>query len=162
MCCAKHYKKKSIDILNAVDCVSTTKVLLGELRNNGWEPLLEEVKLFCEKQEIDIPDLSTKYVIFPNYFSMKNILICPLIICLPIFKYVDVTKSRNKNDNTTAFHHYKVDVFNVAIDQQVIELEDRFSSQVTELLSLCGPLDPRTDEFDIENTCSLVEKILSS
>jgi hypothetical protein len=27
-----------------------------------------------------------------------------------------------------------------------------------ELLSLCGSLDPRTEEFDIENTCSLVEK----
>jgi hypothetical protein len=71
-----------------------------------------------------------------------------------------VTKSRNKNDNSTAFHHYKVDVFSVAIDQQVIELEDRFSSQAMELLSLCGSLDPRTEEFDIENTCSPVENII--
>ena len=69
-----------------------------------------------------------------------------------------VTKSRNKNDNSTAFHHYKVDVFSVAIDQQAIELEDRFNSQVMELLSLCGSLDPRMGEFDIENTCSPVEK----
>jgi len=79
MCCVRHSKRhskrKNIDTLNAVDCISTTKVLLGELRNNGWEPLLEEVKLFCEKHEIDIPDLSKKYVLFPNYFSMKNILI---------------------------------------------------------------------------------------
>lgn len=52
----------------------------------------------------------------------------------------------------------KVDVFNIVIDQQVIELQDRFSSRVTELLSLCGSLDPRTEAFDIENTCSLVEK----
>ena len=73
-----------------------------------------------------------------------------------------MTKSQNKNDNTTAFHHYKVDVFNVAIDQQLVELEDRFSSQATELLSLCASLDPRTEAFDIENTCSLVEKILST
>jgi len=55
-------QKKSIDILNIVDFVSATKVLLCELRNNGWEPLLEEVKLFCGKHEIDIPDLSKKYV----------------------------------------------------------------------------------------------------
>jgi hypothetical protein len=60
-------QKKNIDILNAVDSVSTTKVLLGELRNSGWEPLLEEVKLFCGKHEIDIPDLSKRYV-FPNLF----------------------------------------------------------------------------------------------
>ena len=65
MCCAGHCKRKSVDILNAVDSVSTTKVLLGELRNNGWEPLLEELKLFCGKHEIDIPDLSKKYV-FPQ------------------------------------------------------------------------------------------------
>jgi hypothetical protein len=55
-------QKKNIDILNAVDYVSTTKVLLGELRNNGWETLLEEDKLFCGKHETDIPDLSKKYV----------------------------------------------------------------------------------------------------
>ncbi|KAF0934874.1 hypothetical protein E2562_028877, partial [Oryza meyeriana var. granulata] len=51
-------QNKNIDILNAMDSVSTTKVLLGELRNNGWEPLLEEVKLFCGKHDIDILDLS--------------------------------------------------------------------------------------------------------
>ena len=72
-----------------------------------------------------------------------------------------MTKSRNKNDNTTAFHHYKVDVFNVAIDQQLAELEDRFSSQATELLSLCASLDPRLDTFNIDNICTLVETILS-
>src|SRR3954468_10968538 len=74
------------------------------------------------------------------------------------FRYVDVKKSRNKHDNTTVIHHYKVDVFNVAIDQQVIELNDRFSSQVTELLDLCSSLDPRHDAFDKSKICTLVEK----
>ena len=69
-----------------------------------------------------------------------------------------MTKSRNKNDNTTSFHHYKVDVFNVAVHQQLVELEDRFSSQATELLSLCTSLDPRLDTFNIDNICTLVEK----
>lgn len=69
-----------------------------------------------------------------------------------------MTKSRNKNDNTTTFHHYKVDVFNVAIDQQLAELEDRFSPQATELLHLSASLDPRLDTFNIANICTLVEK----
>lgn len=43
-----------------------TKVLLGELRNNGWESLLEEVKLFCDKLEIAILGLSKKYVLLPK------------------------------------------------------------------------------------------------
>ena len=69
-----------------------------------------------------------------------------------------MTKYRNKNDNTTTFYHYKVDVFNIAIDHQLVELEDRFSSQATELLSLCASLDPRLDTFNIDNICTLVEK----
>ena len=67
-------------------------------------------------------------------------------------------KSRNKHDNTTTRHHYKVDVFNAAIDQQVTELNNRFSSQVTELLDLCLSLDPRHNKFDKSKICGLVEK----
>jgi hypothetical protein len=69
-----------------------------------------------------------------------------------------VTKSRNKNDNTTVFHHYKFDVFNVAIDQQLNEIEDRFGGQATDLLSLCASLNPILGSFDIGKVCSLVEK----
>jgi hypothetical protein len=47
-----------------------------------------------------------------------------LFVFYHICRFVDVTKSRNKNDNTTVFHHYKFDVFNVAIDQQLNEIED--------------------------------------
>uniref|UniRef100_A0A453AKG6 HAT C-terminal dimerisation domain-containing protein n=1 Tax=Aegilops tauschii subsp. strangulata TaxID=200361 RepID=A0A453AKG6_AEGTS len=125
-------QKKSLDILNALDLVSTTKVLLGKLREDGWDPLLQEVQSFCLKHEIDIPDLNSRYV--------------------------DVTKSRNKHDNTTTLHHYKADVFNVAIDQQMVELNDRFGVQNTELLTLCASLDPRHDSFDVSNICTLVEK----
>jgi len=73
-----------------------------------------------------------------------------------------VTKSRNKHDNTTTLHHYKIDVFNVAIDQQLNELEDRFSSQATKLLSLCASLDPRLDSFDRSKISTLVEKYYSA
>uniref|UniRef100_A0A8I6XU49 HAT C-terminal dimerisation domain-containing protein n=1 Tax=Hordeum vulgare subsp. vulgare TaxID=112509 RepID=A0A8I6XU49_HORVV len=125
-------QNKSLDIANALDCVSNTKSLLVELREDGWESLFEDVKSFCVKHEIDIPDMDQRYV--------------------------DVTKSRNKHDNTTVIHHYKVDVFNVAIDQQVIELNDRFSSQVMELLDLCSSFDPRHDAFDKSKICTLVEK----
>ena len=55
--------------------------------------------------------------------------LCLVDICCN-FRYVDVKKSRNKHHNTTVLHHYKVDVFNAAIDQQVRELDDRFNSQV--------------------------------
>ena len=59
-------QKKSIDILNAMDLVSNTKVLLRDLRNDGWEPLLNEVMDFCGKHEVEIPDLNRRYVPSPK------------------------------------------------------------------------------------------------
>jgi hypothetical protein len=53
-------QRKSIDILNALDSVSNTKVLLGKLREDGWESLLEEVQSFCVKHDIEVPDLNRK------------------------------------------------------------------------------------------------------
>jgi hypothetical protein len=50
-------------------------------------------------------------------------------------------------------------VFNVAIDQQLVEINDRFGIQSTELLTLCAYLDPRNDSFDTSKICTLVEKI---
>ena len=51
-----------MDILNALDTLSNTKMLLADLREEGWEPLIEEVKTFCVKHEVEIPDMSRKYV----------------------------------------------------------------------------------------------------
>lgn len=99
-----YVKPSSIDILNALDSVSNTKVLLAKLREDGWESLLEEVQSFCLKHEIEVLDLSRKYV--------------------------DVTRSRNMHDNTTTLHHCKAHVFNVAIDQQLVELNDRLVFKV--------------------------------
>jgi hypothetical protein len=53
-------QRKSLDILNALESVSNTKILLGNLREDGWEPLLVEVNAFCVKHEIEIPDMTLK------------------------------------------------------------------------------------------------------
>ena len=45
-------QKKDIDIINAIDCVSNTKQLLRDLRNDGWEPLLTEVKKFVRRMRL--------------------------------------------------------------------------------------------------------------
>jgi hypothetical protein len=69
------------------------------------------------------------------------------------YRYVDHTKSRNKQDNTTVKHHYRVDIFAAAIDQQLQELNALFSEQSTELLTLCAVLDPRENSFSISKIC---------
>ncbi|KAJ1690216.1 hypothetical protein LUZ63_014371 [Rhynchospora breviuscula] len=124
---------KSLDILNALHLVSSTKDLIQKLRDNGWEPLLEKVNSFCQKHEIELPDLNRRYV--------------------------DVRKSRNKHDNTTMEHHYRIDLFTSAIDHQLEELNARFNEQSMELLALAVGLDPRNKkDFNIEKICRLVEK----
>jgi hypothetical protein len=69
---------KSLDILNVIYLISTTKKLIQSLRNNDWELLFENVKSFCEKHEIKLSDLNRRYVYFEkslNYFSIdKNII----------------------------------------------------------------------------------------
>ena len=51
-------QQKSIDIVNALSVVSTTKVLIQKLRNEGWESLLDQVVCFCNKNDILVPDMA--------------------------------------------------------------------------------------------------------
>ncbi|XP_050278132.1 uncharacterized protein LOC126719641 [Quercus robur] len=54
-------QQHSQDLLNAMHLVSTTKSLIQNLRDDGWEPLLASVISFCEQHEIDIPDMNARY-----------------------------------------------------------------------------------------------------
>ena len=47
-------QRKSQDILNSISLVSTTKALLQEMRQTGWNDLIKEVIIFCEKHNITI------------------------------------------------------------------------------------------------------------
>ncbi|XP_025631210.1 uncharacterized protein [Arachis hypogaea] len=55
-------QQQSQDILNAMHIVSTSKLLLQQLRDGGWCNFLANVKDFCEKHEIEIPNMSAQYV----------------------------------------------------------------------------------------------------
>jgi hypothetical protein len=133
----KKLQQKSQDIVNAMHDVATTKELIQKLRDDGWTNLLCDVVLFCKKHGILVPDMDGFYV--------------------------DFIRSR-KEDETSAKHHYKYDVFMVAVDQQLQELNSRFSVQSTELLILCTSLDPRNSfrSFNLENICLLAAKFYPS
>ncbi|KAL8126637.1 hypothetical protein AgCh_013768 [Apium graveolens] len=78
--------------------------------------------------------------------------------------YFDVLKSLRRQGKqkqmVTMEHHYRVEIFTAAIDQQLQELNNRFSEQMTELLILSASLNPRDGcrSFNIENICKLAEK----
>ncbi|KAM0827454.1 hypothetical protein ACQ4PT_068178 [Festuca glaucescens] len=129
-------QQKSQDIVNAMDDVSTTNKLIQRLRDDGWSKLITDVMSFCQKHGITAPNM-TEY-------------------------YVDFIRSRAE-DERTAEHHYRYDIFTVVVDQQAHELNCRFSEQATELLILCNALDPR-DSFSslkIDDVCSLASKYYS-
>ncbi|XP_074327244.1 uncharacterized protein LOC141665160 [Apium graveolens] len=61
--------------------------------------------------------------------------------------YFDVLKSLcrqgKQKQMVTMEHHYRVEIFTTAIDQQLQELNNRFSEQMTELLILSASLNPK-------------------
>ncbi|KAH9779331.1 TTF-type domain-containing protein [Citrus sinensis] len=82
--------------------VSTTKKLLQRLRDNGWETFIENVVIFCEKNEIDMPGMKARH--------MKG-----------------RGRSCQQNDYITVEHYYHYNIFNVVIDFQLMELNNRFT-----------------------------------
>jgi hypothetical protein len=58
----KKLQQKSQDIVNAMDDVATTKRLIQNLREHGWNKLISDVTQFCNKQGIIVPNMSGSYV----------------------------------------------------------------------------------------------------
>ncbi|XP_072080836.1 uncharacterized protein [Arachis hypogaea] len=55
-------QRQSQDILNAMHIISTSKLLLQQLRDGEFCNFLANVKDFCEKYEIEVPNMSAQYV----------------------------------------------------------------------------------------------------
>ncbi|XP_020262604.1 zinc finger MYM-type protein 1-like [Asparagus officinalis] len=56
-------QRKDQDILTGMDSISITKTLLCDLKGDDkWQNFLQSVVSFCMKHEIDIPDMSSRYV----------------------------------------------------------------------------------------------------
>ncbi|XP_074360139.1 uncharacterized protein LOC141700217 [Apium graveolens] len=114
-------QQKSQDILNAMHLVSTTKMLIQKLRSDGWESLLENVRSFCERHTILIPDMNAPY-----------------------FDVLKSLRRQGKHKQMVIMeHHYRVEIFTAVIDQRLQELNNRFSEQMTELLILSASLNLR-------------------
>uniref|UniRef100_A0A8I6Y0S4 Uncharacterized protein n=1 Tax=Hordeum vulgare subsp. vulgare TaxID=112509 RepID=A0A8I6Y0S4_HORVV len=118
-----------------MNCVRSTRVVLNDLRENGWESMLAEVHVFCEKHDIVELDMEEAYV---------------------------NPKKRRKVTGITNIHHYQVDCFNDAFDWLVQELDNRFSETSTNLLVWSAALSPRDSfhDFSLENLLSLAKLYL--
>ena len=126
-------QQKSQDILNAMHLVSSTKRLIQQLRDTGWDTLFAKVCSFCEARNIDVPDMNARYV------ARRG-------------------RARQQQANYTIEQYYQVDIFYAAIDSQLQELNNRFSEQTIELVILSTALEPREgyEYFRIDDICKLV------
>ncbi|KAL5750564.1 hypothetical protein ACOSP7_025167 [Xanthoceras sorbifolium] len=129
---------KSQDILNAMSLVTSTKMLLLELRETAWDSFIKSVVSFCEKYEIDMPNMNARHM-------------------------VGTKRSCQQKDNITVEHYFHFNIFNAVIDFQLMELNSIFTEQTIELLTLSMTLSPVDGfkSFDIDDICTLAMKFYS-
>ncbi|XP_025693094.1 uncharacterized protein [Arachis hypogaea] len=132
-------QRKNQDILNALTLVSTTKTLIQRMRESSWEAFIKEVILFCEKHEVEVPDMNALHI--PRRGRTRKIV-----------------------DQISVEHHYRVNLFLAVTDTQLQELNGRFNHNMVELLTLSSTLDPKDNYkfFSVNKVCELVERFYPS
>jgi hypothetical protein len=108
----KKLQLKSQDIVNAMDDVKTTKLLIQKLRDNGWSKFKTDVLSFCAKHGVKTSGFGELYVDFIN---------------------------SRADDESTVQHHSRCDIFMVVVDQQAQELNSRFNRQASHYVHFLGP-----------------------
>nr|KYP44907.1 Zinc finger MYM-type protein 1 [Cajanus cajan] len=108
------------DIVNAMKLVSVSKQRLQAMRDDGWSSLLNNVSSFCENHNIVVLNMN-------DTFQTQG-------------------RSRRRVEKVSNLHHFQVELFFQVIDQQLQELNNRFTEANTELLLCVACLNPR-DSF---------------
>ncbi|XP_029154528.1 uncharacterized protein [Arachis hypogaea] len=105
------------------------------MRESSWEAFIKEVILFCEKHEVEVPDMNALHI------HRRG-------------------QTRKIVDQILVEHHYRVSLFLAVIDTQLQELNGRFNDNMVELLTLSLTLDPRDNYkfFSVNKVCELVER----
>ncbi|XP_057471022.1 uncharacterized protein LOC130759834 [Actinidia eriantha] len=126
-------QRKDQDIVNAMTLVQVSKRRLQMMRESGWSDLLAKVLIFCEKHEIDVPDMN-------DMFIARG-------------------RRRCKAQEMTNLHHYRVELLYTIIDMQMQELNARFTESNTELLLCVACLSPSNSfsSFDKKKMIRLAE-----
>nr|XP_009612353.1 uncharacterized protein LOC104105691 [Nicotiana tomentosiformis] len=129
---SKALQKKEQDIVNAMVFLDIMKERLQEMRDEGWEPLMDEVSSFCAKHDILVPKMEEFYI--PG-------------------------KSKRRPSSVTYSHHLRVELFYEVIDLQLLELNSRFNVVSSNLLLGMASLNPANSfaNFDKERIMTLAK-----
>ncbi|XP_022864430.1 uncharacterized protein LOC111384385, partial [Olea europaea var. sylvestris] len=123
-------QRRDEDIVNAMKLVKISKEQLQTMRDNECESFLRTVSCFCERYNIDVPNMDDMFI--PLGRSWRN------------------------TQEITNLHHFRVDFFYAIIDMQIQELNDRFSKVNSDLLLCVACLCP-DNSFSALNKDKLIQ-----
>ena len=127
-------QKKNQNIVRAMGLIQTTLQKLNEMRHQWWDELFEEVNAFCLKHNIIIPNMTETLAIGG--------------------------RSRGRGGQmVTHLHYFHHEIFNVVLDQIIVEFNNRFAEKSTQLLRCIACLEPRNSfaNFDINKLVELAQ-----
>jgi hypothetical protein len=127
-------QKKDQNIVRVVGLIGATLQKINEIRQNGWEELFEDAKSFCLQYNIIVPNM------------------------------LDTTTARGhfrgRGGQLISYQHYfNHEIFNVALDQLIVELNNLFGERSTQLLKCIACVDPRNSfaNFDVDKLIELAK-----
>ncbi|XP_058752305.1 uncharacterized protein LOC131625458 [Vicia villosa] len=129
-----------LEVLSIVDedgrgpslaAVDDVKARLAILRESGWNDLFSDVQEFCFSQSIPVPNMDEE---------------------IPVRG-----RSRREGRTVTNLHHYRAEIFYVAIDKICVEMDHRFCEGSNVVLDCFSCLDPKNSfsKFDVDKLARL-------
>lgn len=130
---SKILQRKDLNIVLAMELVDDVKSRLATLRDSGWDNLFFVVQEFCVAKGIPVPNMDEE---------------------IPIRG-----RSRKEGRTITNLHHYRAEIFYVAIDKICVEMDHRFSEGSNNVLNCFSCLDPKNSfsRFDIDKLARLAD-----
>jgi hypothetical protein len=107
-------QRRDQDIVNAMKLLEVSKQRLQSMREEGWNSLLEEVSMFCAKNNIIVPNIDDMYQ----------------------------PRSRRKAQSMKNSQHYCVELYYTIIDMRLQEFNSHFNEANSELLLFAACLSP--------------------
>ena len=112
--------------------VKLTKQKFQQIRDDGWDSLLEAIYSFCEEHDIPKVDMEEDYIYRHN---------------------------PRKKTNRSNYQHYRYDCLNPIIDLQLAEFSDRFNEVNSKLLTQIAAFNPKNsfEAFKFESLMELAK-----
>jgi hypothetical protein len=127
-------QKKDQNIVRAIGLIGATLQKINEIRQNGWEELFEDAKSFCLQYNIIVPNMLDTTTARGHFRGRGGQLI-------------------------TYQHYFNHEIFNVVLDQLIVELNNCFGERSTQLLKCIACVDPRNSfaNFDVDKLIELAQ-----